>query len=99
MALSSQINGENAFYLLPSQSQVTSGLKGIGTQQLELHGHKINAYTFHCGVFATALTPIGTATTKYGNGEAVYENGSITSSFLHFYFPSNLNATAALFLS
>lgn len=71
----------------------------VGTQQLELHGHKNNSYTFHCGVFATALTPIGTATTKYGNGEAVYENGSITASFLHFYFPSNLNATAALFLS
>ncbi len=99
MAVSSQINGENAFYLLPSQSQVASGLHVIGTQQLELHGHKINSYTFHCDVFVTALTPIGTAKTKYGIGEAVYENGSITSSFLHFYFPSNLNSTATLFLS
>lgn len=86
MELSSQINSENVFDLLPSQSQVTSGLQGIGTQQLELHGHKINAHTFHYDVFETALTPTGTFTAKYGNGEAIYEHGSITASFFHFFF-------------
>ena len=99
MALSSQINGENGFDLLPSTSQLTTNLQGIGTQQLTLNGNQINAHTFHYGVFETTLTPTATATAQYGQGEAVYQHGSITASFLHFYFPSNLTATAALFLS
>lgn len=98
MALSSQINGKNGFDLLPSTSQVTARLQGIGTQQLALSRQTINARTFHYGVFETTLEPITTATAKYGQGEAVYQYGSITASLLHFYFPSNLSATAALFL-
>lgn len=99
MALSSQINGENGFDLLPSTSQVTTNLQGIGTQQLTLNGQITNAHTFHYGVFETTLKPIATATAKYGKGESVYQHGSITASFLHVYFPSNLTATAAFFLS
>lgn len=98
MALSEAINEEPAFELLTGQSKVTKSLQGIGTQHVILSGEHISAHTFHYGVLESPLVPEASATAKYGQGEAVYQHGSITATFLHFYFPSNLNATAALFL-
>ena len=99
MALSEAINETPAFDLLAGHSQVTKKLQGIGTQQVMLNSEQISAHTFHYGVFESSLLPVAKATTKYGQGEAVYQHGSITATFLHFYFPSNLSATAALFLA
>lgn len=98
MALAETINEKDGFGLLAAKSEVTEKLQGIGTQHVTLNSESIAAHTFHYGVFESSLAPIATATAKYGQGEAVYQHGSITATFLHFYFPSNLAATAALFL-
>ena len=99
MTLGDTLNGVAVFGLLKGASQVTSGLQGIGTQHVTLNNQNMSAHTFHYGKFETSLTPATIATSQYGAGEAVYQHGSITATFLHFYFPSNPIASAALFLS
>ena len=99
MALSESINGTPAFGLLEGNSQIEKRFQGLGTQHVTLTGGEIGAHTFHYGSFTTPLAVAFQATGKYGNGEAVYQYGSITASFLHFYFASNLKAAASLFLA
>jgi cobyrinic acid a,c-diamide synthase len=43
------------------------------------------------GTLARATTPAGR------EGEAIYRLGRLTASYVHFYFPSNPAAVAALF--
>jgi cobyrinic acid a,c-diamide synthase len=94
MALSESINNQPTFGLLAGHSQIEPRLQGIGTQHVTLSDgktddiEKIGAHTFHYGKFNTPLAAKFQAVSKYGTGESVYQQGSITASFLHFYFPS-----------
>ncbi len=97
MALSTSVNDLPAFSLLPGKSRVETTLQAIGTQQLEIEGDRISAHTFHHGVFDSSLPVWQTATSPYGKGEPVYRSGTLTASFLHFYFPSNPALTAGFF--
>ncbi|HYN54703.1 MAG TPA: cobyrinate a,c-diamide synthase [Methylotenera sp.] len=103
MALSESINGEHTYGLLAGHSQIEPRLQGIGTQHVTLSEGMaeaddiIGAHTFHYGKFNTPLAAAFQATSKYGKGEAVYQHGSITASFLHFYFSSNPLLAATLF--
>ncbi len=103
MALSESINDVATFGLLTGHSQIEPRLQGIGTQHVTFTRSNtvadgiIGAHTFHYGKFHTPLVPSYQATSKYGQGEAVYRHGSITASFLHFYFSSNPLLTATLF--
>ncbi len=97
MALSASVNDLPAFGLLPGKSRVETTLQAIGTQQLEIDHHRISAHTFHHGIFDSNLPAWRTATSPYGRGEPVYRSGSLTASFLHFYFPSNPALTAGFF--
>lgn len=103
MALSESINGTSAFNLLAGNSQIEKRFQGLGTQHVTLAEGEIGAHTFHYGSFTTPLAVAFQAVSKRGpsnhrNGEAVYQHGSITASFLHFYFASNPQAAASLFL-
>lgn len=98
MALSESIDGQAAFGLLPGHSRVEKQLQGIGTQTLTIGQTSINTHTFHHGVFETSLQPQLFSETPYGKGEVFYRHGSISASFLHFYFPSNPQAAAGFFL-
>ncbi len=103
MALSASINDTPTFGLLAGHSQIEPRLQGIGTQHVTLSEGMaeadgvIGAHTFHYGKFKTPLAATCQATSKYGEGEAVYQHGSITASFLHFYFSSNPLLAATLF--
>ncbi|OGV76750.1 MAG: cobyrinic acid a,c-diamide synthase [Methylotenera sp. RIFCSPLOWO2_02_FULL_45_14] len=98
MALSESINGASTFGLLTGNCQIEARFQGLGTQHVTLPKGEIGAHTFHYGSFTTALAVAFQAEAKRGKGEAVYQHGSITASFLHFYFASNPQATASLFL-
>ncbi len=98
MALSESINGTSAFSLLVGNSQIEARFQGLGTQHVTLPDGEIGAHTFHYGSYTTPLAVAFQATSKRGQGEAVYQHGSITASFLHFYFASNPQAAASLFL-
>jgi cobyrinic acid a,c-diamide synthase len=98
MALSETINGTPVFGLLAGSSQMESRFQGLGTQHVTLDKGEIGAHTFHYGSFNTSLPAAFQASGKYGKGEMVYQHGSITASFLHFYFASNPIVAASLFL-
>lgn len=97
MALSDSIDGQPVFGLLPGQSRMHDRLQGLGILQMDMPQGRLGAHTFHYGSMETTLAPAATGSTRFGNGEALYRHGAITASFMHFYFPSNPAATAALF--
>jgi cobyrinic acid a,c-diamide synthase len=99
MALSESINGEPAYGLLAGKSHIEPRLQGLGTQHTELLEDigNIGAHTFHYGKFNSPLTPKCQANSRYGVGESIYQQGSITATFLHFYFSSNPTLAARLF--
>ncbi len=104
MALAETINGTPLFVLLEGHCQMEKRFQGLGTQHVsltegELAKSEISAHTFHYGSFTTTLETTFQATSQYGQGEAVYQHGSITASFLHFYFASNPQMAANLFLA
>lgn len=97
MALAEAIDDHPAFGLLPGTTHMEPRLQGLGVQFAELDGEVLNSHTFHYSSLVTDLQPFTQATTKYGHGEAIYCHGSLTASYLHFYFASNPVATARLF--
>lgn len=99
MALSQSLNGSATFGLLEGNSEIKDNLQGLGTQHLSVDDSTIGAHTFHYGQFDTPIKPSFIAKSKFGEGEAVYHHKSMTASFLHFYFPSNLRLTAQFFSS
>lgn len=99
MALGQSINGTNTFGVLQGGSEMQRELQGLGTQHLATAIGSIGAHTFHYGKFETHMQATYTASGLYGKGEAVYRQGSITASFLHFYFASNPSVTAQFFTS
>lgn len=109
MALGEHLNGQSTFGVLKGSSEIQAKLQGLGTQHLSFDDNAtesnqfkdniIGAHTFHYGKFDTPIQPTYTATSRYGQGEALYCQGSITASFLHFYFPSNPALAAKFFTS
>ncbi len=98
MALSESIDGHPTFGLLPGHSQIHQRLQGLGSLKAELPQGTLGTHTFHYGSFETTLNPIASAATRFGKAENIYRHGSIHASFLHFYFASNPEAAAKLFL-
>lgn len=97
MALSSSLNNEACFDLLPGVSKIEERLQGLGSLKATFPNGELGAHTFHYGSFTTELPPIATAKTRFGKVENIYQHGSILASFLHFYFASNPTLAAQLF--
>ncbi|MCB5188258.1 cobyrinate a,c-diamide synthase [Methylobacillus caricis] len=98
MAASQSINESPAFGLLPGNSVMQARFQGLGVQFAELPEGRLHAHTFHYSTFVSALEPLSIASSQRGKaGEAIYRHGSLTASYLHFYFPSNPSAIASLF--
>ncbi|NJD26224.1 MAG: cobyrinate a,c-diamide synthase [Betaproteobacteria bacterium] len=84
--------------LLPGRAVMQPRLAALGTQFAELPEGRLAAHTFHYSRSETPLAPLLRAHTPEGRaGEAVFRQGRLTASYLHFYFPSNPGAVAALF--
>lgn len=98
MALSASIDDSPCFGLLAAKSKIHDRLQGLGSLNAELPQGRLGAHTFHYGSFETELSPIATTKTRFGKPENIYRHGSIHASFLHFYFASNPQTTAELFL-
>jgi cobyrinic acid a,c-diamide synthase len=76
--------------LLPATATMGNKLSAIGSQEVSVDNETIRGHTFHYSTLATALTPCWTARTQDGrSGEAVFQIGALTASYLHWYFPSN----------
>jgi cobyrinic acid a,c-diamide synthase len=84
--------------LLPGISVMQKRLAALGMQSADLPEGRLQGHTFHYSKSETALLPIIRARTPDGrDGEAIYRLERLTASYVHFYFPSNPTAIAALF--
>ena len=84
--------------LLPGRAVMQSRLTALGTQFAELPEGRLFGHTFHYSKSETSLAPLLLARTAEGRaGEPIYRRERLTASYVHFYFPSNPVAAAALF--
>jgi cobyrinic acid a,c-diamide synthase len=84
--------------LLPGRAVMQQRLAALGTQFAELPEGRLAGHTFHYSRSETPLQPLVQAKTADGrDGEAIFRQQRLTASYVHFYFPSNPAAVAALF--
>lgn len=84
--------------LLPGRAVMQKRLTALGTQFATLPEGEVAGHTFHYSKSETPLTPLCHARPQRGGeGEAIYRRQRLTASYVHFYFPSNPQASAALF--
>ena len=84
--------------LLAGSAIMQQRLTALGTQFADLPEGRLAGHTFHYSKSETPLPPLAHAETSSGRaGEAIYRQGRLTASYVHFYFPSNPQAVAALF--
>lgn len=83
--------------LLPGATVMQTRLGALGGQVLALPQGELRGHTFHYSHAVTPLEPALHASTADGRpGEALYQVGRLTASYLHAYFPNNPAAVAAL---
>jgi cobyrinic acid a,c-diamide synthase len=84
--------------LLPGRAMMQPRLAALGTQFVDLPEGTVAGHTFHYSKSETPLVPLCRARTADGQaGEAVYRRQRLTASYVHFYFPSAPETSAALF--
>lgn len=85
--------------LVSGNATVQKQLSAIAMQEIQLPEGILRGQTFHHSRLESTLTPIAHGTCPHGSNtrEAVYRIGRLTASYIHCYFPSNLEATARLF--
>ncbi|MBF0219759.1 MAG: cobyrinate a,c-diamide synthase [Gammaproteobacteria bacterium] len=88
--------------LLPAAATMQKGVAGLGMHSVTLplpQPQTFRGHTFHHSSLTQAPQPLTLSTPQRQGGkpEAVYTLGSLIASYLHLYFPSNPEATAALF--
>jgi cobyrinic acid a,c-diamide synthase len=84
--------------LMPGDAAMQPNLMGLGLQSVELPCGTLRGHTFHHSRLETDVAPLARARSAAGpSSEAVYQVGSLLASYVHFYFPSNPAACAALF--
>jgi cobyrinic acid a,c-diamide synthase len=84
--------------LMPGDAAMQPNLTGLGLQSVELPCGTLRGHTFHHSRLVTDVAPVAHTHSAGGpSSEAVYQVGSLVASYIHFYFPSNPGACAALF--
>lgn len=83
--------------ILPGRAQMQKRLVGLGVQSAVFDGGELRAHTFHHSLLETPLEPAQQAGRRNGSaGEAIYRQGRLTASYLHWYLPSSPAAAAGL---
>ena len=85
--------------LLSGDAQMQKRLAALALQSVDLPEGNLRGHTYHHSLSSTALEPIARGHSPNGGrgAEAVFRQGRMTASYVHFYFPSNPRAIAALF--
>lgn len=86
--------------LLGGEAVMQKRLAALALQNVELPEGTLRGHTYHHSLTSTELQPMARGVSPNGGrgAEAVYRVGRMTASYVHFYFPSNPQAVAALFL-
>ncbi|WP_439888055.1 cobyrinate a,c-diamide synthase [Pseudomonas sp. MBLB4123] len=85
--------------LLPGEATLQPRLTALALQEVQLPGGRLRGHTFHHSALSCELTPIarGECPNYRRTAEAVYRQGRLTASYIHFYLPSDPAAAAELF--
>ncbi|MCF8147901.1 MAG: cobyrinate a,c-diamide synthase [Sulfuritalea sp.] len=99
-----QVDGERValWGFLPGEVTMHKRLAALGPQQLELHSGILRGHTFHYSTTTTAMEPIARTSRPailptLGEGEALWQHGSVRASYFHAWFPSCPLAVVELF--
>ncbi|WP_263227294.1 cobyrinate a,c-diamide synthase [Pseudomonas alabamensis] len=84
--------------LLSGEAVMQKRLAALALQTVDLPEGVLRGHTYHHSLTETPHTPIARGHSPNGGrgAEAVYRLGRLTASYVHFYFPSNPEAAAAL---
>lgn len=83
--------------ILPGRAKMQAALAGLGLQAAEFGGNELRAHTFHHSLLESPLAPTQRASRCNGSpGEAIFQQGRLTASYLHWYLPSSPAAAAFL---
>ena len=94
-----QGRGHSLAGVLPGETAMQPKLQALALESIELAQGELRGHSYHHSSLHTALRPYGYARTQQGGvGEALFRQGAVTASYIHFYLPSNPRAAAALFL-
>ena len=84
--------------IFPGETAMQPKLQAIALQSVGLAQGELRGHSFHHSRLQTPLAPLLHARTQRGGtGEALFRQGALTASYIHFYFPSHPRAAAALF--
>lgn len=85
--------------LLPGHAAMQKRFTALALQQVVLPEGILRGHTFHHSLMTTSLTPMALGQCPNGGktGEAVYRDGKLAASYIHFYLPSSPTAAARLF--
>ncbi|WP_413043370.1 cobyrinate a,c-diamide synthase [Pseudomonas sp. YJ42] len=98
--LTDQAGGREAMLgLLPGEAKIQKRLTALALQAVELPEGCMRGHTFHHSSLDSTLQPLacGECPNYRRTAEAVYREGRLTASYIHFYLPSAPEAAAALF--
>ncbi|AUF97571.1 cobyrinate a,c-diamide synthase [Pseudomonas sp. 02C 26] len=94
------VTGERAALvgLLTGEAVMQKRLAALALQAVELPEGTLRGHTYHHSLTTSELEPIARGLSPNGGrgNEAVYRLGRLTASYVHFYFPSDPHAAAAL---
>ncbi|MEK8029741.1 cobyrinate a,c-diamide synthase [Ideonella sp. DXS29W] len=84
---------------LPGHAVMGQRLAALGLQAVSLPEGELRGHSFHYSTLSTEMQPAARGRHPHGGAtaEAVYRQGRLTASYIHHYFASNPQATAALF--
>jgi len=74
-------------------------LSAIGAQSTSFNNKELRGHTYHYSLMETSMDINGHATRHYDGkkGESIFRSKKLFASYVHWYFASNLEATAELF--
>jgi cobyrinic acid a,c-diamide synthase len=94
-----QGQGFDMLGILSGEAHMQPRLTALGLQAVDFARGNLRGHTFHFSRLSTPVAAIARATNPNGGaGEAIFRQGSLLASYVHFYFPSAPQAAAALFL-
>lgn len=84
--------------LLSGHATLQKRLAALALQDVELPEGLLRGHTYHHSLLDSELQPLARGRCPNGKptAEAVFRDGRLTASYIHFYLPSNPSAAAAL---
>ena len=84
--------------LLAGEARMQPRLTALALQAVTLPEGRLRGHTFHHSALESPLPPLarGECPNHRRTSEAVYREGRLTASYIHFYLPSDPRAAAAL---